>query len=74
MPAIVQFPAAVKEICKHCGATRNPDYESTCFTCGELCCVGCAWCRCDNLAEHFAELYAMHREAQPGRINHSPGG
>jgi hypothetical protein len=63
MPAILEFPAAVKETCQHCGATRNPDDESTCFTCGEDCCAGCAWCRCDYLAEYLAELYAMHREA-----------
>jgi hypothetical protein len=63
MPAILEFPAAAKETCQQCGETRNPDYESTCLTCGELCCVGCAWCRCDYLAEYLADLHASHGEA-----------
>jgi hypothetical protein len=59
---ILEFPVAVKEVCRHCGAQRNPNYESTCFTCEEPCCDRCAWCSCGHLAEHLAELYAMHRE------------
>jgi hypothetical protein len=59
---VLEFPVAKKEICTHCGANRNPDYESDCATCGELCCDKCAWCPCDHLIEHLMGLYKDHRE------------
>lgn len=59
MPAdVLEFSAAVKEICQHREETRNPDYKAECYKCGEHCCVGCAWCRWTIWPNIVAELCA----------------